>query len=521
MATNKYTIQKDSTFEGWRQKYNQLALDFEQYEDIDPLITDNLAGATGDYDIPYYREQTSGAFALISDIGGDLRGNYAVDFQRDRGDATQVASGSRSGILNGYNNTASGMASSVLGGDTNTASATNSAVLAGNNNTASGYGSIVMGGHFNSASSRAVAMGGGYHTASGNDSVVIGGYENTASGNMAAVFGGYYSEATGDNSIAMGRYSLATHDGSFVLADSTNDNTGKVSAAVDTFNLWFAGGAYLNGSSIVTDDTITSQFGVLTEDNLTGGSGDYSIPYLSEQAPGEFALVASDDNQLDNSKRGNFAVDLQLSHYVQAEVDTGETSSNEIASGDFSAIGGGSNNEASGDYSTIAGGASNVASGTSSVVAGGWNNQATANYSNTLGGQGNVAEGLYATILGGLENSAIGSYALVHGWKNQANGVLGVALGSGARAMHLGAFVFSDGNEYDRIGETWVTSSVQNHEFRMSFQNGVHIKGNHDDSIAGSLTLHGAGSEVILHSADGTAYAVTVDNAGNLQTALA
>lgn len=64
-------------------------------------------------------------------VGGDPRGTDAVDFQTDRGEDDQVASGDRSGILCGRNNKSSGGESSIVAGDGNSVTGSRSSVLAG------------------------------------------------------------------------------------------------------------------------------------------------------------------------------------------------------------------------------------------------------------------------------------------------------------------------------------------------------------------------------------------------------
>ncbi len=54
--------------------------------------------------------------------GGDKRGEYATDFQRQRALTSQVASGGYSVISGGGSNTASGIYSTVSGGFGNTVS---------------------------------------------------------------------------------------------------------------------------------------------------------------------------------------------------------------------------------------------------------------------------------------------------------------------------------------------------------------------------------------------------------------
>ena len=64
-------------------------------------------------------------------VGGNPRGDDAVDFQTNRESPWQVASGVRSGILCGRNNGASGTDSSIMAGDGNSVVGDRSTVLAG------------------------------------------------------------------------------------------------------------------------------------------------------------------------------------------------------------------------------------------------------------------------------------------------------------------------------------------------------------------------------------------------------
>jgi len=73
---------------------------------------------------------------------------YSTDWQRNRSGAIQVASGSRSTISGGENNTASASYTTVSGGDNNTSSGQSSVVGGGSTNTASGANSWVPGGKY-------------------------------------------------------------------------------------------------------------------------------------------------------------------------------------------------------------------------------------------------------------------------------------------------------------------------------------------------------------------------------------
>jgi hypothetical protein len=92
-------------------------------------------------------------------------------------------------------------------------------------------------------------------------------------------------------------------------------------------------------------------------------------------------------------------------------------------------VGGGAGNTASGGYSTVAGGDRNTASGLWSTVGGGDQNRASGQHSTVGGGYLNLA-GPTATVPGGTRNEAAGANSF--------------AAGTGAKANHLGSFVWAD-----------------------------------------------------------------------------
>jgi len=98
----------------------------------------------------------TGAFqAQLADsasTGGNKRGVYAVDLQRGRSSADQVASGYGAGLLSGEANKASNQYSTVCGGFVNLSSGEQSFVGSGISNTASGNNSVVCGGNGNNVS---------------------------------------------------------------------------------------------------------------------------------------------------------------------------------------------------------------------------------------------------------------------------------------------------------------------------------------------------------------------------------
>ena len=116
------------------------------------------------------------------------------------------------------------------------------------------------------------------------------------------------------------------------------------------------------------------------------------------------------------NKRGAYAVDLVRFRLNAANV----------ASGDYSFLGGGYDNKASAFYSAVAGGQGNFATGNSSFVGGGIDNQANNLSSVVAGGRLNVASGDYSAVGGGREHIANSAFSTVSGGAyGSTRGVIG------------------------------------------------------------------------------------------------
>lgn len=134
--------------------------------------------AAANADAVYKAKGNGASLAQIPDntsAGGNKRGLYATDWQKQRSSAAQVASGQGAFVGAGLNNTAASTATAVVAGQSNSASNSYAAVVAGAGNSASGAGSFIGGGSNNAAS--------------GADSCVPGGASNDADGQYSTALG--------------------------------------------------------------------------------------------------------------------------------------------------------------------------------------------------------------------------------------------------------------------------------------------------------------------------------------------
>jgi hypothetical protein len=156
-------------------------------------------------------------------------------------------------------------------------------------------------------------------------------------------------------------------------------------------------------------------------------SGDYSVigGGRNNTASSTYATVGGGVN---NTASGN-----------RATVGGGRSNT---ASGDDATVGGGFLNNASGELATVGGGRSNTASGNLVTVGGGDGNTASSYAATVGGGGGNTASGLAATVGGGANNTASGDRATVGGgWQNTASGELATVCGGRGNTASGSAFV--------------------------------------------------------------------------------
>lgn len=126
--------------------------------------------------------------------GGNARGVKAVDLQTTRAAATQVASGFKSIIVGGINNTASGI----------------EAIAVGSRNTCNNDGAVAIGGD-HAVSGNAALAAGSQNIVSGDASVALGSI-NSASGLSATVGGGTGHLCEGDYATVAGGTTCSNHN---------------------------------------------------------------------------------------------------------------------------------------------------------------------------------------------------------------------------------------------------------------------------------------------------------------------
>jgi len=283
--------------------------------------------------------------------GGNARGSRAVDWQLERGTASQVASGAYSNIGGGFGNI---------------------------NNTFAG------------------SLGGGYdNTASGNFASVLGGRNNTASGTQAFVGGGYINTAAGYLNFIGGGF---TNSGTALAAVTTQSGTMNATTAVTLSgsNANIKVGQYITGTSISGDTYVAAISGTaLTLSKVASGSSTSTLSFFTPHG----VVVGGGNNQA----TGAYSA-------ILGGGDAGTAANRNVASGDWSFVGGGRTNTASGSGAVVAGGgyyngvgasnAGNTASGDGAFIGGGFSNSAQSFGASILGGNNNTANATYSVVLG-------------------------------------------------------------------------------------------------------------------------
>ena len=437
-------------------------------------------------------------------VGGNARGAFAIDLQLTRSLATQVASGLKSiiggganntagienatiagGISNqayalctiggGFNNTASTATPSVTGSVTLTAGSTSlpgasvSATLTATNMLIRGVGipdntyissyappNLLMS---NAATVSGVqtlsyyytgntVAGGRSNNAAGMYTTIGGGLSNTVSGNHTGVAAGSSNSAGGTNSFVGGGLSN-TAGGNYDVVCG-----GQSNSVTDTNNgshrFIGAGSSNSMGSqclySIIVGGESNTLFG---RNNFIGGGASHGMTSATYTV-----IVGGQSNSAGGSGASHQFIGGGSSNTVNVTYATIGGGFTNTVVGSIGFIGGGRNNSSSGTLSAIVGGSGSVASNIYSFVGGGNRNLSSNTGSFVGGGQQNTGSGIFSSVVGGSGSIASGTYSTVTGG-NQGSATL-----YGQQAYSAGRFTTTgDAQAHELIWRSLVTGT--------------------------------------------------------------
>jgi len=454
----------------------------------------HLLGTTDDEPLELY---VNGARALRLEpggsppnlIGGDANNTVAggVSGATIGGGSVNIIGAELATIGGGSNNTVTGYASVVGGGRANVVQSTNSTVAGGVSNRILGIRSgesSIGGGRANLILNEDPTA-----TFSTLQAVIGGGIENVIVSNVSSVIGGgclniLYPGTSG--TIAGGWDNIISNRSSWATIGGGSENRVGTNAAWATI----AGGwrnrihdssqfAFIGGG----DSNIAHRAALYAF--LGGGKGNHiqdraeyaTIPGGRNIEIASFADWSAVGGGQNNRVAGN-SYGSAIAGGLSNEIGTNAHSS---------AIGGGSGNSVSNNspYGTIAGGANNQAVEAGATVGGGGVLRLTPA---AFFFAGNAAVGSASTVAGGLGNRAVGDLATIPGGRaNEANGDYAFAAGRRAKAVHDGAFVWSDSTDADFV-------STAANQFLIRAAGGVGIGDTSPDAlldVAGDVRLDG------------------------------
>jgi hypothetical protein len=169
---------------------------------------------------------------------------------------------------------------------------------------------------------------------------------------------------------------------------------------------WAAAGAGGGLTNFVEAKNTTSPNATIPVESLSAAGAETNIDVaFKPKGTGAITAHISDGATAGGNKRGTYATDWQRSRGA----------ADQVASGNYSVIGGGDTNKATNLFATVAGGSTNEATGSESFIGGGTNNIASANDASVVGGILNSASGQYTSIGGGYGNQANADYSTVPG----------------------------------------------------------------------------------------------------------
>ena len=406
-----------------------MSLQFDQVNNqlkVNDSSTSNVA-------IVITSQGTGALQAQVTDsaaTGGNARGANAVDWQTARSAASQVASGQQSvigggtgntvntaiaGVCSGGFNIVSGQYGVIAGGAANNALSYSSAVLGGQSNIAAGYFNFIGGGFTNNGTALAAV------TTQVLTIAVTAGTTLYLTSTNANIKVGQLITGTGITNFTYATSSVTTGTAAVMATSSISGTTltvGSVSSGTIIAGQVLTGTGVTAGTYIVSGSGLSWTVSVsqtVSSTTITGTAYTFTISQAATTAAGvtlsfytPHGVVVGGGN---NQATGAYSA-------ILGGGDAGTAANRNVASGDWSVVGGGWKNTASGLFSTAAGGTNNIASGIGSFIGGG------GTYGNITQISGNTGSGMASFIGAGFSNTSSSNGSFVGaGAVNTANGI--------------------------------------------------------------------------------------------------
>jgi hypothetical protein len=355
---------------------------------------------------------------------GNLRGNFAIDFQLNNTSLTTIAAGEYSVISGGSGNTNLGNFGVIAGGSGNTNQAEYGFIGSGLNNTLIGTYSAIAGGTLNKI---------GFVSGDSTNSFIGSGTSNTIIGNNSAIPSGSKNSITGNNGF------IGTGDSIAI----TGNNIGVISGSSFTIN----GNTIIVGygsTSPITGTSEKSVFGLIENTQSTTVKNSF----FSTTIDGFFTNI-------------NFGF-------------TGATNSALLSNSNYVInISGSDNTIDTSDYSVIVSGLENSLDNASaslyeeyennySVIIDGYQNKiSSGKYSSIVNGEQNTINGVYhSTILGGKNNEILFGSSFT---EIKENCFITGGENNSIQACNESAIHGGNGNSIDSSNNSDIFSGANNH----------------------------------------------------------
>lgn len=303
----------------------------------------------------------SGLYSVSCGYLNGVHGDYSVGI----GESNLVTA--NSSVAVGKNNTLAATAANgslVSFGIGNYGSISNTGFMAGYLNQIYGSGALVFGKNI---------------VSSGNNNIVIGSNTTVSGINNILISNDSSSSFTNNNLIR-----LYANTGNYIDVSNTG-------VRVKTLSDFIIDGVLTAGNIKISGNTLSSTTGNI----IISPSGSGSIQRDSG-----------------GNQRGTYAIDWQTERF----------DNNQVASGPWSVIGGGTYNQAAGQENVIGGGNGNLTSGLVCVIAGGTTNKVLSDYGSICGGDSNTVSGDWSFIGGGTLNSVSGNFSSIIGGQENNDG---------------------------------------------------------------------------------------------------